>query len=83
MGARGSTMRRPLALQATRHGGQKYEAQFKLCLECIEFSSFYLHQDGAVLLDVKKGACYSMNVVAAPRLDSDGKEARKGITLGT
>jgi len=38
-------------------------------------------QDGAVLLDVKKGACYSMNVVAA-RVWTALEESQEGITLG-
>jgi len=37
-------------------------------------------QDGAVLLDVKKGACYSMNVVAA-RVWTALERSREGITL--
>jgi len=38
-------------------------------------------QDGAVLLDVKKGACYSMNVVAA-RVWTALERSQEGITLG-
>ena len=37
-------------------------------------------QDGAVLLDVKKGACYSMNVVAA-RVWTALERSQEGITL--
>jgi hypothetical protein len=37
-------------------------------------------QDGAVLLDVKKGACYSMNVVAAHVWTALEKN-QEGITL--
>ena len=37
-------------------------------------------QDGAVLLDVKKGACYSMNVVAA-RVWTAMERSQEGITL--
>jgi hypothetical protein len=37
-------------------------------------------QDGAVLLDVKKGACYSMNVVAA-RVWTALEKSQDGINL--
>ena len=37
-------------------------------------------QDGAVLLDVKKGACYSMNVVAA-RVWTALEGSQEGVTL--
>ena len=76
-----STMRKPpgaASTQAWRTEIMKYNSN---CVWSVSGSvrSTYT-QDGAVLLDVKKGACYSMNVVAA-RVWTAMEGRQEGITI--
>ena len=70
-----STMRRPPG--AAKHTGREdrnNEAQFKLCLECIGFSSFYLHPRWRRTSRCQKRCVLQHECCGGPRLDSAGKE---------
>src|SRR6266404_3162625 len=78
-----STMRRPPG--TAKHTGMEdrnNEAQFKLCLECIEFSSFYLHPRWRRTSRCQERCVLQHECCGGSRLDSAGEEPGRNHPRG-